>query len=125
MGAVADEKTDNTAAVQKALDAAGKAGGGIVELPAGRYRINGTLVVPACRDTPGHLSRAAHGRARRKRSPTARSSWPTRGGARSRDRRSCRLAGRNSAVAGLVVSYPEWKQSDVPPVPYPSCVGIA
>ena len=46
MGAVADGATDNTAAFQKALDAAGKAGGGIVEAPAGRYRINGTLSVP-------------------------------------------------------------------------------
>ena len=46
MGAVADGATDNTAAFQKALDAAGQAGGGIVEVPAGRYRINGTLVDP-------------------------------------------------------------------------------
>jgi hypothetical protein len=33
-----------------------------------------------------------------------------------------RLAGRNAAVAGLVVTYPEWQQTDVPPVPYPPCV---
>jgi hypothetical protein len=33
-----------------------------------------------------------------------------------------RLAGSNSAVAGLIVEYPEWKQTDVPPVPYPPCV---
>jgi hypothetical protein len=33
-----------------------------------------------------------------------------------------RLAGNNAAVAGLVVEYPEWKESDVPPVPYPPCV---
>jgi len=33
-----------------------------------------------------------------------------------------RLAGRNSSIAGLVVIYPEWKQTDVPPVPYPPCV---
>lgn len=46
MGTVADGATDNTAAFQKALDAAERAGGGIVEAPAGRYRINGSLVVP-------------------------------------------------------------------------------
>jgi hypothetical protein len=33
-----------------------------------------------------------------------------------------RLAGDNAAIAGLVIVYPEWKQTDVPPVPYPPCV---
>ena len=46
MGAVADGTTDNTAVFQKALDAAGQAGGGIVEAPVGRYCIKGTLSIP-------------------------------------------------------------------------------
>ena len=33
-----------------------------------------------------------------------------------------RLAGNNAALAGFVITYPEWKQTDVPPVPYPPCV---
>ncbi len=33
-----------------------------------------------------------------------------------------RLAGDNAAVEGLIITYPEWKHSDVPPVPYPPCV---
>jgi hypothetical protein len=33
-----------------------------------------------------------------------------------------RLAGDNSAIAGLVIIYPERKQADVPPVPYPPSV---
>ena len=33
-----------------------------------------------------------------------------------------RLAGHNAGIAGLIVAYPEWKQTDVPPVPYPPCV---
>jgi polygalacturonase len=37
-GAAGDGKTLDTAAIQKALDACGKAGGGIVQLPAGVYR---------------------------------------------------------------------------------------
>jgi hypothetical protein len=39
-GADPTGKTDSTAAIQKALDAAGKAGGGVVLLPPGTYRIS-------------------------------------------------------------------------------------
>jgi polygalacturonase len=35
-----DGKTDDTAALQRAIDAARKAGGGVVFLPAGIYRCN-------------------------------------------------------------------------------------
>lgn len=38
---------DATAAIQNALNAAGNAGGGVVYLPAGWYKINGHLSVPA------------------------------------------------------------------------------
>ncbi|MBI2302099.1 MAG: chitobiase/beta-hexosaminidase C-terminal domain-containing protein, partial [Armatimonadetes bacterium] len=38
---------DNTAAFQAALDAAGKAGGGTVYVPAGLYRFQGSLTVPS------------------------------------------------------------------------------
>jgi hypothetical protein len=33
-----------------------------------------------------------------------------------------RLAGNNAVISGFVITYPEWKQADVPPVPYPPCV---
>lgn len=39
-GADPTGKTDSTAAIQKALDAAGNAGGGVVLLPSGTYRIS-------------------------------------------------------------------------------------
>ena len=32
------------------------------------------------------------------------------------------LTGLSSAVSGLIIFYPEWKQSDMPPVPYPPCI---
>ncbi|WP_158629988.1 glycosyl hydrolase family 28-related protein [Cohnella sp. AR92] len=38
---------DATSAIQSALNAAGTAGGGVVYLPAGWYRVNGHLTVPA------------------------------------------------------------------------------
>jgi len=44
-GAAPGEK-DNTAAFAKALDAARKAGGGTVYVPAGNYRFEGQIVVP-------------------------------------------------------------------------------
>lgn len=45
-GAVADGKTDNTAAFQKALDDASKAGGGKVKVPSGMFLISTHLNIP-------------------------------------------------------------------------------
>src|ERR1019366_1221322 len=45
-GAHADRKTGDTAAFQKALDAAGQAGGGVVYAPRGNYFFAGHLNVP-------------------------------------------------------------------------------
>ena len=39
-GAVGDGAADDTAAIQRAIDAASAAGGGTVYIPAGNYRIN-------------------------------------------------------------------------------------
>lgn len=38
-GAVGDDVTDDTAAIQATIDAAETAGGGIVYLPGGTYRV--------------------------------------------------------------------------------------
>lgn len=121
-GATADGKSDDTAAFQGAMDEAARAGGGVVDVPAGRYAIRGTLSVPAGvtlqgvyrvpptpqRDDDGELTGsvllAYAGRGQPDGEPFIR------------------LAGNNAAIAGLVVTYPEWKQTDVPPVPYPPCV---
>jgi hypothetical protein len=45
-GAVGDAKTDDTAAFQRALDAAQMAGGGTVYAPSGQYLFKGTLDIP-------------------------------------------------------------------------------
>ncbi len=42
-----DGRTDDTAAIQAALDAAGASGGGVVLLPAGNYLVRTHLTVPA------------------------------------------------------------------------------
>ncbi len=46
-GAVGDGRSDCTAIFQKLLDEAGVVDGGVVEVPAGRYRINSGLSIPA------------------------------------------------------------------------------
>lgn len=45
-GAIPNSKNDSTSAFQKAIDAAYKAGGGIVYAPHGRYRFEGSLKIP-------------------------------------------------------------------------------
>jgi hypothetical protein len=42
-----DGVRDDTAAIQGALDAAGRAGGGVVFLPGGEYAVRGTLSIPS------------------------------------------------------------------------------
>lgn len=121
MGAVGDGTTDNTAAFQKALDTAGKAGGGIVEAPAGRYRINGTLSVPQGVTLQGTY-RVPPTAASKNEKPDGTVLLAYAGRGSQKGPPFIHLAGRNSAIAGLVIVYPEWKQTDVPPVPYPPCV---
>jgi len=45
-GATGNDEFDDGAAVQAALDAAGRSGGGIVFIPRGRFLINETLMIP-------------------------------------------------------------------------------
>jgi hypothetical protein len=121
-GAIADGQADCTAAFQQALDGAGRAGGGVVEVPAGRYRINGTLRVPAHVTLQG-VFRSAPNPARLGSSQvTGTMLLAFAGRGSTNDPAFIRLAGHNAGVAGLIVEYPEWRRSDVPPVPYPPCV---
>jgi hypothetical protein len=120
-GAVADGATDSTAAIQKTLDLAAHAGGGIVELPAGRFCVKGTLSVPSGVTLQGTY-RVPPSRNNMKEKPdgTVLLAYAGRGSVASPP--FIRLAGKNAVIAGLVIEYPEWKQSDVPPAPYPPCV---
>jgi hypothetical protein len=121
-GAVGDGVTDGTAVFQRLLDDAGRAGGGVVEVPAGRFRLNGTLTIPANVTLQGIF------RVPPTSGPTAITNLTgsvllAYAGRGSMDGPPfIRLAGNNAALAGLIVAYPEWRQSDVPPVPYPPCV---
>lgn len=121
-GADAFGQMDVTAILQHLLDEAGKAGGGIVQVPAGRFRIEGNLAIPAnvtlqgvyrSAPSPGPL----HGKAA---DGSVLLAFAGRGSTNSPP--FIRLAGRNAVLAGVTVAYPDWKQTDVPPTPYPPCV---
>jgi len=121
-GAIADGKTDCTAIFQKALNEAGRAGGGVVEVPAGKYRINGHIRIPANVTLKGVFTVP----------PTARiGNFEYQKGSlllTDADRGNengepfIRLDGNNACISGLAIVYPEWNQTNVPPVPYPPCV---
>ena len=120
-GARGDGMADDTAAIQKALDAAGKQGGNVVLLPTGRYLVGGSLRVPRYVTLQGVF-----------RAPT--STQPL-----DLERGSCLLAvggkgkadgeplismSENATLYGLKVFYPEQTCPD-PPVEYPWTVRYA
>jgi hypothetical protein len=116
-GAKGDGVTDDTAAFQKALDAAAKDGGGIVFVPTGEFLIKGHLNVPMHVTLEGTL-----------RSPGTLGSF--------KGSKLLAVEGRGSekgepfiflnsaaTVKGLIIYYPE--QDRKKPVPYPWCIAGA
>lgn len=121
-GASGDGSADATAAFQRLLEEAGKAGGGVVEVPAGSYRIDGNLAIPANVTLQG-VFRSAPGLNRKEGGALSGSVLLARAGRGDPGGAPfVRLAGNNSVLAGVMILYPEWKVTDVPPVPYPPCI---
>ena len=121
-GAVADATTDNTAAIQKALDEAGKAGGGVVNIPAGRFRVLGNLSIPGGVTLQGSFRTAPFVQWDQLENTVGTVLLAYAGRGSNDGPPFIKLAGYCSTLAGIMVEYPEWKRSDVPPVPYPPCV---
>ncbi len=117
-GAVADGQTDCTAAFQQALDAAGAAGGGVVRVPAGRFYFKGTLSIPAF----VRLQGVTTGQAPQDRG-TGTILLVTAGRGDQEAAPFILLSGDSAAVGGIQFLYPDWKITDVPPVPYPPTIG--
>ncbi len=109
-GVIGDGVSDNTAGLQAALDAA-VADGPVCYLPAGRYRINGSLVVP-----PGVTLRGASGGVPHSEQPigTILLAYGGRGDA---DGEPLITLKPNAVVRNLTIHYPEQIVSDI--VPYP------
>lgn len=110
-GAAADGKTDDTAAIQRAIDtAAGK--GGVVYLPPGHYRVAGHVKVAKAVAVKG-VNQAPQGIG----SPLGTVILATGG----RDHEAAPPLfhlGDASAVSGLTVWYPEQKPTDVRAYPW-------
>ncbi len=126
-GAVGDAATDDTAAFQRALDAAGKAGGGIVYAPTGRYLFKGTLDVPGGVTLRGSFSCAPshpgfRDRGQPKPGDDGTAFYVTAG--RGDEEGSPFLTlNTNSSVSGVTIYYPE-QNIDAEPTPYPWTIAM-
>jgi len=122
-GAKGDGASDDTAAFQRALDAAGDAGGGVVNVSAGTYRIMGTLTIPRAVTLQGvfHAPPTDRGGQPLRLDGTVLQAFANRGNAEGEP--FIRLGGEMATLAGVIIHYPEWRREDVPPLPYPPAVG--
>jgi len=107
-GIKGDGKTDDTAAIQRAMDAVGQSGGAVV-LPAGRYLVAGSLRVP-----PGVTLAGVHD-APQWAEPLNGTVIHATGGRGQEDGPALFEMGSSSMVRGLAVFYPEQKVSGIQP----------
>ncbi len=121
-GALGDGQADDTAAFQKALDAMGQAGGGIVYAPRGNYLFAGHLNVPNAVTLEGiWQSVPAHNGIRDRGLPKPMDDGTTflvTESAGQEDGPAFIALNTNSTLKGVVLYYPEQNVDDVPK-PYP------
>jgi hypothetical protein len=126
-GAQGDGKTDDTAAFQKALDAAGQAAGGEVYAPRGVYFFSGHLSVPSAVALRGMWeSVPAHVGIRNPGSPRPTDDGTTflvTEGRGNEEGTPFMTLNHNSTLKGVVLYYPEQKV-DEEPAPYPWAIAM-
>lgn len=122
-----DGTMDNTAAFQRALDAAHAADGGIVEVPAGRYRFDGSLRIPSNVTLRGTFSYApAHAGIRDKgqQKPVYGSTLEPYAEAGNEDGPAFIHLEGNATLQGFSIHYPEQDPKADEPTPYPWCIAM-
>jgi uncharacterized protein YjdB len=114
--AVADGNTDNTLAIQSALDQAAADGGGVVFLPPGKYKVMGHLVVPSGVELKGSVDVST--------TPTGPGSILEVYADRNNPAGEPFLKlSANSGIRGVVFNYPEQLITQLPGIAkYPYCV---
>lgn len=126
-GAKGDGETDDTAAFQRALDTAGKAGGGIVRAPRGNYFFAGHLNVPPAVTLAGiWQSVPAHNGLRDRGLPKPTDDGTTfliTENAGREEGPPFITLNHNSTLKGVVLYYPEQNHDDVPQ-PYPWAIAM-
>jgi len=126
-GAVGDGKTDDTAAFQKALNAAGEAEGGIVYASRGNYFFAGHLNVPNAVTLAGlWQSVPAHNGIRNRGLPKPTDDGTTflvTEGADSEKGPAFITLNTNSTLKGVVIYYPQQNVDDIPK-PYPWAIAM-
>ena len=105
-GAKADGVTDDTAAIQKALDQAAQAGGR-VDLPPARYLVKGSLRIPPGVTLQGVMDSPVWS------DPLKGSIILATGGRDNEDAPAVFEMGHSSAVRGLTVFYPEQQTTNI------------
>ncbi|MFC1692323.1 glycosyl hydrolase family 28-related protein [Candidatus Latescibacterota bacterium] len=109
-GALGNGMTDDTAAIQKALDTA-LTDGPVCFLPPGKYRVEGSLVVP-----PGVTLQGASGGVPHSMAP-AGTVLLAYGGKGDADGEPLVTLKHNSVIRNMIIHYPEQTLPDV--IPYP------
>lgn len=126
-GAKGDGVTDNTAAVQHALDTARKGGGGTVYLPPGRYLFRGSLKVPISVTLAGSFhAPPAHNGIRDAGLPKPGEDGTTlmvTGGAGSEEGEPFLTLDTNSTLKGVTIYYSE-QDPQARPKPYPWTIAM-
>jgi hypothetical protein len=126
-GAKGDGKTDDTAAFQKALDAAGKAGGGVVYAARGNYFFAGHLNIPPAVTLKGVWeSVPAHNGIRDAGLPKPTDDGTTflvTESAGKEDGPPFITINHNATLKGVVIYYPDQNPSEEPK-PYPYAVAM-
>jgi len=126
-GAKGDGATDDTAAFQKALDAAGQVAGSTVTVPRGNFLFKGHLNVPTGVTLSGvWTSVPAHNGIRNRGLPKPTDDGTTflvTENAGTEDGPAFLTLNTNSALRGVVIYYPEQIVDDVPK-PYPWAIAM-
>lgn len=126
-GAKGDGKTDDTAAFQKALEAAGQSGGGVVYAPRGNYFFAGHLIVPRAvtlkgvwESVPAHVGLRDASAAK----PTDNgTTFLATEGQGNEDGPPFILLNDNATLKGVVIYYPQQDPAEEPK-PYPWAIAL-